>query len=63
MVFANKNITRRLQLLREERNRLLTYKNNGYKLTKEEVDNFNKDLTYCKQLVREQLSTCNISNI
>ena len=52
---ASKNLVKRIQLLKETRNIMQRDVNNGYKLKREDVNNYYKELMYCKQLCKKEM--------
>ena len=52
---ASKNLVKRIQLLKETRNIMQRDINNGYKLKREDVNNYYKELMYCKQLCKKEM--------
>lgn len=52
---ASKNLVKRIQLLKETRNRLQRDINNGYKVSRQDVNDYYKELIYCKQLCKKEM--------
>lgn len=51
---CSKNLTKHIKLLKTEKNRLTMLQQNGYKLTKEEVYDYQQHLQYVKKLVQTE---------
>ena len=54
-VTASKNLVKRIQLLKETHNRLQRDINNGYKVSRQDVNKYYKELIYCKQLCKKEM--------